>query len=50
MNEETCQNWFAKISVVDSSLNDVPQVSRQVKVHHGDQIKLLFENNQHYTR
>ena len=43
-----CQKWFAKFLARDSSLDDAPQLGRQVEVD-SDQTETLIENNQHYT-
>ena len=42
-----CQKWFAKFHARDSSLDDAPQLGRQVEVD-SDQTETLIENNQHY--
>ena len=44
----TCQKWFAKFCTGDFSVDNVPQLGRPVEVD-SDQIKILIENNQHYT-
>ena len=43
-----CQKWFAKFHAGDSSLDDAPQLGRQVEVD-SDQTETLIEINQHYT-
>ena len=46
MTDRTCQKCFAKFCAGDFSLDDTPQLCRQV---YGDQIETLIESNQHYT-
>ena len=49
VTDRTCQKWFAKFRAGDFSLYDAPWAGRPVEVD-SDQIKILIENNQHYTR
>ena len=46
VTDRTCQKCFAKFCAGDFSLDDTPQLCRQVD---GDQIETLIESNQHYT-
>ena len=48
VTDQTCEKWFAKFHAGDSSPDDAPQSGRPVEVD-SDQIKMLIENNQHYT-
>ena len=43
-----CQKWLAKFHAGDFSLDDAPQLDRQVEVD-SNQIDRSSENNQHYT-
>ena len=44
----TCQKGFVKFCAGDFSLDDAPQLGRQVD-DNSDQIETLIENNQCYT-
>ena len=46
--DHTCRKWCVKFHAGDFSLDDAPQLDRPVEVD-TDQIKILSENNQHYT-
>ena len=48
VTDQTCQKWFVKFCAGDFSLDNAPQSGRPVEVD-SDQIKMLIENNQHYT-
>ena len=48
MTDQTCRKWFAKFRAGDFLPDDAPQSGRPVEVD-SDQIKILIENNQHYT-
>ena len=46
--DRTCQRWFAKFRAGDFSLDNAPWLGRPFDVD-SNQIKILIENNQHYT-
>ena len=48
MTDQTCQKWFVKFCAGNFLLDDAPQLDRPVEVD-SDQIKILIEDNQHYT-
>ena len=48
VTDRMCQKWFAKFYAGDFSLDDAPQLGRQVD-DNSDQIETLIENNQCYT-
>ena len=48
VTDRTCLKWFAKFRAGDFSLDNAPQLGRQVEVD-SDQIETLIENNQCYT-
>ena len=48
VTDRMCQKWFAKFYAGDFSLDDAPQLGRQVD-DNSDQIETLIENNQYYT-
>ena len=48
MTDRTCQKWFAKFHAGNFSRDNARWLGRPVEVD-SDQIKMLSENNQHYT-
>ena len=48
VTDQMYQKWLAKFRAGDFSLGNAPRSGRSGEVD-GDQIKTLFENNQHYT-
>ena len=45
VTDQTCQKWFVKFRVGNSSLDDAPRSGRPAEVD-SDQIETLIENNQ----
>ena len=48
VTDQMCQRWFAKFRAGDFSLDNAPWLGRPFDVD-SNQIKILIENNQHYT-